>query len=328
MRALTWFVSAMILFAAMQTANAARPLGPPVEELLRDPGRIRVAAVVAADTSASSQLKFTVIEQISGDSPDELSLRANQDTAADVVAGGKYIIAWTDQRKVRLLREGYEKDPDGPSIIQVRGLSSQALYEDSPEIRFLFTSRAKPGSLDAPQQIDALLKQAQREDNRSRDLVVGQLYLSPELGGQMSREQADKLMNILQSDGLSAEHRDYLLQVALRLPGELRSPWLGEEFRKVIILHGTQYDLTTFVPGLVKTSATGLRQTGEAADIALLSLLLYANNPGVSKAALATMDHFDKQLTMKNAQEALKRGWIHIQTRRALEQYLKKFDSK
>lgn len=315
------------MFAVMQTASAARPLGPPVEELLSNPMITRVVVAVAGEKSTAPNLKFTVINRLSGDSPGELILRVNENIFADLVTGEKYIIAWTDQRKIRLLREGYEKDPEGPSIVQVRGLTTHALYKDSPEIRFLFAPPEEPGSVDAGQQIDALLTQMQRDDYRSRDLVVGQLYLSPDLGAQMNHGQAEKLRNILQMVGLSAQHRDYLLQSALRLPEELRSPWLGEEYRRVIILHGTQYDLSSFVPGLVLNSAKGLRQTGAAADIELLGILLYANNPGVAKAALATMNHFDPITTVRIVEQALERGWIYRQTRHALEQYLKQKNS-
>jgi hypothetical protein len=144
----------------------------------------------------------------------------------------------------------------------------------------------------------------------------------------MNRPQAHRLKQVLQTPEFSAQHRDYLLQSALRLPEELRSPWLGEEYRRVIILHGTQYDLNSFVPGLVKNSAKGLGRVGEQSDIELLSMLLYANNPGVAKAALASMDQFDPQAAAAKAEQAVNRGWVHSQTRRALEKYLEQSPAK
>jgi len=312
----------------MQPALAARPLGPPIEELQSNPDLTRIAVAVAGEKEESPRIRFKISHRFSGESPDQLVLRMDEGTFADVKIGQSYVIAWTDQRKVRLLREGYEKDPDGPSIVKVRGLDSKALFEDSPEIRFLFTPRDMTSADDTTQEIDALLAQMQRDDYRSRDLVVGQLVLKRELSKQMNRSQVEKLKQVLQTPELSAQHRDYLLQSAQRLPEELHSPWLAEEFRRVIILQGTQYDLNSFVPGLVKTSAKGLGQVGEHNDIELLSILLYANNPGVSKAALASMDHFDPRVATANAEQAISRDWVHSQTRRALENYLKQSPTK
>lgn len=323
MRNTFWPLFGLLLIAMMQPAFAARPLGPPVEQLLSAPDLTRVAVAVAIEKEQPPRISFEIIERFSGESPDQLVLRMDEDTFADVSVGQSYVIAWTDQRKIRLLREGYEKDPDGPSIVKVRGLESKALFENSAEIRFLFAPREVSGVDDAGGEINALLGQMQRDDYRSRDLVVGQLVLKPELSKQMDRSQAEKLRQVLQLPGLSAQHRDYLLQAALRLPEELRSTWLAEEFRRVIILHGTQYDLNSFVPGLVKTSAKGLGQVGSQNDIELLSILLYANNPGVSKAALASMDHFDPPAATAKVQQAIDRGWTHRLTIRALENYLK-----
>jgi len=311
------------LLAVAQPAISARPLGPPIEELLNNPELVRIAIATASKKEESPRIRFAFSDRISGESPNQLVLRMDEDTFADVKAGQSYVVAWTDQRKVRLLREGYEKDPDGPSIVKVRGLGSYALFQDSPEIRFLFAPHDRSGTEDTGQEINALLEQMKSDDYRSRDLVVGELFLKAELSKHMSRSQVEKLKSILQLPGLSAQHRDYILQSALRLPGELHSPWLGEEFRRVIILYGTQYDLNSFVPGLVKTSAKGLGQVGEQNDIELLGILLYSNNPGVSKAALASMDHFDPQAAAAKAEQAISRGWVHSQTRSALENYLK-----
>jgi hypothetical protein len=328
MRKIVWLLHGLLFFAMMQPAFAARPLGPPIEELQSTPDLTRIVVAVASEKHESPRIRFEISERFSGESPDHLVLRMDEDTFADVNVGQSYVIAWTDQRKVRLLREGYEKDPEGPSIVKVRGLDSKALFEDSPQIRFLFTTRDSSSAEDPAREIDALLAQMLRDDYRSRDLVVGELFLKPELSQQMNRTQAEKLKQVLQSPGLNAQHRDNLLQSALRLPDDLRTPWLGEEYRRVIILHGTQYDLNSFVPGLVKNSATGLGRVGDLDDIELLSILLYANNPGVAKSALASMDQFDPPTATAKAEQAVKRDWVHSQTRRALEKYLEQSQAK
>ena len=110
----------------------------------------------------------------------------------------------------------------------------------------------------------------------------------------------------------------------MRLSPDLTSPWLAEQFRKIIIEQGTRYDLSSFVPGLVRTAARGLQQTGAPPDIDLLSILLYSNNPGVSIAALDAMNHIDPEAAIGKAEQAIERGWIHSETRYALVRYLER----
>jgi HEAT repeat protein len=138
----------------------------------------------------------------------------------------------------------------------------------------------------------------------------------------MDSTQAEVLKNVLRQSAPDPQHRDFLFRSALRLSQDMTSPWLAEEFRKTIILHGSQYDLRSFVPGLVRTAARGLQQTGTPADIDLLSILLYSNNPGVSKAALAAMGQLDPAATVTKAEQAIERDWVHNETRRELVRYL------
>jgi hypothetical protein len=166
------------------------------------------------------------------------------------------------------------------------------------------------------------LEQLQRNDLRSRGLVITQLLLREDLTEQMTPVQANIIRDVLQNQTMDPQHRDFLLRTTLRLPGDLTQPWLAEEFRRIIILHGSQYDLSSFVPGLVRTAARGLQQTGAAADIDLLDMLLYSNNPGVSKAALAAMDHIDRASAIERAERAMDRKWIHSETAYAIQRYL------
>lgn len=324
MRWASLVISVSLWVAGSHPAAAARAIGPPIEELLAKPDIVRVARATAEEAGEDGKVLFSVVGDIAGESPPRLLLRTDEATAAGVHPGRTYIVGWTDVRVIALLREGYEKDPDGPSIAQVRGLPEPALYEDTPELRLLFESRMHAEPPDPRPQLDALLTQARREEPGSRNLVVTQLLLSPGLAAEMNAAQADHLRELLRAPSLTDEHRDYLLQVALRLRPELIQPWLAEEFRRNIVMHGTQYDLTSHVPGLMRTSAGGLGQLGDGSDIALLEVLLYANNPGVSKAALAAMEKLDASRTRPLAEKALQRGWVHEQTRRALEQFLKR----
>jgi hypothetical protein len=322
MRKTVCLFSGLLLLLSLQTAGAAKRLGPPIEDLQSAPDRVRIVVAEARDKTAPNGILFAINERLSGEAPEEVLLRTDEQTFADVQAGRSYIVAWTYLRGNRRVIGGWEVDPDGPSTVEVIGLGAVAVFEDTAELRFLFSPGAMEESATAGKQLDALLAQMQREDARSRGLVIAELYLRPDLTVIMGPPQVELLGQVLQDAALAPQYRDLLLQSALNLPPDLASPWLAEEFRRVIILHGTQYDLASFVPALIETAASGLQQAGAAADIDLLGMLLYANNPGVAKAALAAIDHFDPAAAAARAQQALERGWIHSETRLALQRYL------
>lgn len=319
---LNWSFCGLLILAMTQPTLAAQRLGPPIEDLQSVPDRIRIVIAVANKKTVPASILFSINERLSGESPDEVLLRTDEATYTDVKVGRSYIVAWSDQRRNRRVVGGWEEDPDGPFIVQLMGLGVTALFEDTPHTRFLFTPGAIAKSENSSGLVNALLAQLQSEDFRSSGLVISELYLRPDLTELMDKPQVEKLQTVLQTRTLDPQHRDFLLRSALRLPQDLTSPWLGEEFRKIIIEHGTRYDLSSFVPGLVRTAARGLQQTGTRSDIDLLSILLYSNNPGVCKAALSAMNHIDPEATAVKAKQALERGWIHDETERELSRYI------
>ena len=323
MRISVYMLSGLVALAMSQSTAAAKRLGPPIEDLQCTPDRIRIVVVEARDKPAPGKIRFAVSDRLSGEAPDEVLLRTDDLSFADVTVGESYVVAWSYLRRNRQVIGGWEEDPDGPYIVSVLGLGSTALFEGTPEMRYLFATGNLTDTAAADQQINALLAQMQRADARSRGLVIAELWLRKDLTEQMNPRQIAIIKDVLQTEDLEPQHRDYLLQSAYRLPAEQTAPWLGEELRKIIIQNGTQYDLRSFVPALVITAAEGLRHAGSPSDIALLSILLYSNNPGVSKAALATMDYFDPKAAKAKAEQAMARGWIHSETRHALDRYLR-----
>jgi hypothetical protein len=290
--------------------------------LQSEPERVRIILAEAIKKTESNRIHFSISERLSGEAPDEVALMIDEETFSEVVVGRSYIVAWTYLRRNRRLPTGWEKNPDGPYTVQLMGLGVTTVFEDTPDTRFLFAPGSIAQSGNSGQQIDALLAQLQREDFRTRGLVISELYLRKDLTEAMNPEQIDVLKGVLQKQALDPQHRDFVFRTVLRLPPDLTSPWLGEELRKIIILHGTQYDLSSFVPGLVRTAARGLQQAGAPSDIDLLSILLYSNNPGVSLAALDAMIQIDPGATVAKAEQAVERGWIDGDTQRALVRFL------
>ena len=71
-------------------------------------------------------------------------LRTDEETFAEIVVGDSYVVAWSYLRRNRRVIGGWEEDPNGPFVVNLLGLGSTALFEDTPETRFLFA----PGSMD------------------------------------------------------------------------------------------------------------------------------------------------------------------------------------
>lgn len=322
MRNTVCLLAGLLALAVTQSTPAAKRLGPPIEDLQSTPDRIRIVSAQATSKPEQGKVKFAIAERLSGEAPDELLLRMDEETFDDVTVGESYVVAWTNMRRQRRMKPGWEEDPEGPSVVPVMGLGSTAVFELTPETALLFAPGAITDSQRAGELVDALLAQAKRPDVRTGALVIMELYLREDLIDEMTPAQVETLRDLLQTADLSPQNRDLLFRAALQLAPDKSSPWLAEELRRTIIRHGTQYDLGSYVPGLVKTAAAGLRQVGEPADIELLDILLYANNPGVAKAALAAIDHFDSGAAAARAEQALKRGWINDETRAAMTRYL------
>jgi hypothetical protein len=322
MRAIYVALATIALMMATTTAQGAKRLGPPIEDLQSAPDRIRISVFVAEDNRSPKTIRFQLAERLTGDAPETIELRMDELTHASVSISENYIVAWTYMRRNRGVIGGWETDPNGPSVVSIIGVGSPALFRQTEELSFLFSD----GTIDDPalqeKQADALLTQLARDDSHARGLVAAELYLRKDLMEQLSPAQADQLKTLFELTDLSPQHRELLIRAALNAPQERTEPWLAEELRRVIILHGTQYDLSSFVPALVRTAARGLQQTGNAGDIGLLTPLLYSNNPGVAKAAMAAMNAHDPAAAAAQARQALERGWIHSETRRALSVFL------
>lgn len=322
MRNTVCLLAGLLALAVTQSTLAAKRLGPPIEDLQSTPDRIRIVVAEAKDKPEKGKIRLAITERLIGEAPVEVVLRTDQDSYFDVKPGQSYVVAWTFMRRNRGVIGGYEEDPAGPSTVTVLGLGATTIFEGTPELRYLFSPGVVTDPDAANRVIDALLTQMRRPDYRSRGLVIAELYLRKDLTEKVSPEQATALQEILQDKELDTQHRQLLYDTAVRIEPALTSPWLAEDMRRAIQQHGTEYDLRSFVPSLVISATEGLQQLGNAGDIDLLGTLLYANNPGVSKAALAAIDHFDREKAVAMTQQALEKGGIHSETRNAMNRYL------
>lgn len=313
---------AVLAIVATLPELMAKTLGPPIEDLVGAPERVRIVVAEAREKPGPEKITFAVGERLSGEAPDEVVLRTDAATHAEVVIGESYVVAFSYLRKERMFREGWEEDPEGPSIVKTMGLATTALFDATPTVKYMLSPGATTDPDGAGRLTDALLEQIAQPDKRARGLAIEELFLRKDLTGRMDATQAAKLKAALQTAELDPRHHDWLLQAALRVSPDLTAPWLGEELRRIIITNGTQYDPHTFIATLVRTAAEGLSTAGNPSDVELLSLLLYASHPGVAKGALAAMVHLDEAAARRKAEQALARGWILDETRRVLTRFL------
>lgn len=328
MRKIVWPLLGFLLLAMMQSALAARRLGPPIEMLREVPDRIRIVTAVVSEKLDSPGIRFKVSSRLSGDSFDEILLRMDEDTHNGLEVGKSYIVAFTYMRRNRRVVGGWETDIAGPSVVSIDGMGTTAVFEDTAELRLLFSGTAQNEPDAAIREEKALLTQLQRPDSRSRSLVISELYLRPDVTENFGKSQAAILKSVIEDHSLTVLQRDILLRSVSRLPQELTAPWLAEEYRRVISENGAQYDLSSFVPALVRTAAVGLQQNGKPADVALLGPLLYSNNTGVARAALNSMNQLDHGATVAEVKKALAQGEVHGDTRVVMESLIKQSASQ
>ena len=116
-----WSLCGLLFLAITQSALAAKRLGPPIEDLQSEPDRIRIVIAVANKKPEPASILFTISDRLSGESPDEVLLRTDEETYAEVVVGRSYVVAWSYLRRNRRVVGGWEKDPDGPFTVQLMG---------------------------------------------------------------------------------------------------------------------------------------------------------------------------------------------------------------
>ena len=127
MRKLVRPLIGLLILVMMQSLNAAQRLGPPIEDLQSEPDRTRIVIAVASEKAKSPRILFTISERLSGEAPDEVLLRTDEETFADVEVGRSYVVAWSYMRRNRRVVGGWENDPAGPFTVQLKGLGSSAV---------------------------------------------------------------------------------------------------------------------------------------------------------------------------------------------------------
>jgi hypothetical protein len=320
-RALSFCVAAIAF--AHAPARGEEPLQPPLTELTGSHHYVLVGKAESRD--GENGIVFRREEDLFAESEPVVTVRMDAETRADVQLGETYIVAYTTITNDPRVREHKYLDPEGPKLLDVRGLGTPALFAPTPELRFLFqTAREEEQPTDRA-VLDALLAQMARPDPHGRSLVILELYLRPQLQEMISTPDEKIVRSTIADPALDTELRSFLLEAALKFQTPDKATWLAAAYRDVIASSGVHFDLTTHVPELVGTAVKGLRIVGEPGDAQRLAPLLRSNAPGVAIAALETMDAFDPSGTpavvSKVLEESLWDDSVDSEVRRVLDSY-------
>ncbi len=313
-----------ILLVAMITmplvGQAARPLGPPIAEFFK--GDNRVARGVVVEKPADNKITIRVSDYLYQSDDGVLILSVDTDVFAEVKVGTEYVFVFSRLRKNRLLRDEWEVNPDGPALVKARGLDTPAIYTNNVAIAALLEPTDGRDELSVDAETSMLLRLAENSgDGRARELAVFELYLRHDLQSAISGNNAERYATITRS--VDPRLKNFLLEGARRFPEERRAFWLRLQYREVVTAHGTELELNSHIPLLIKNSLSGLREEGTVDDLEMIGKHLYSNAPGVAKAALSALDAIDPQQALARAQQAVQANKIHLVTRRALTTYIK-----
>ena len=176
--------------------------------------------------------------------------------------------------------------------MKVRGLGTPVIYEHNAAIFTLLTPSDRREELSPDAETAMLLQLAEdKTDVRARELAVFELHLRPDLQSVISSDNAKRYAAV--ASAADVRLKNFLLEGAALFPEESRADWLTREWREAVQSYGTELDLNSFVPLLIKNALLNLREAGTASDSEMIAKHLYSNAPGVAKAALNALDAID-----------------------------------
>ena len=319
---LTRILLLVTIMAMPLTSHAARLLGPPIAEFFKPQNR--VASGVVAEKLEHHKVVMRVTSYLYQNDDDLVTIRVDNDVFDDLDVGEEYVFVFSRLRKNKLDRDSLEVDPEGPALVKTRGVGTPAIFISNKKILTLLAP-ARSEKLSTAAETSKLIKLAEDEgDARVREISIIELYLRRDLQSEISARNAKRYARLVKQAG--PRLKNFLLQGAKHFPEERRASWLVKEFRTVVNEYGTELELNSFVPVMVKNCLHGLVTEGTVGDLETIDRHLYSNAPGVAKAALTALDAIDPQQALVRARRALDaEDSVHLVTRRALTNYIKRF---
>ncbi|MEM9386195.1 MAG: hypothetical protein AAGA68_14115 [Pseudomonadota bacterium] len=280
---------AILGLVSLPHAYAARPVQPPLTEFTTNPYN-QVMAGRVVEKIAPNKVRLERQVAYAGDVAASVILRIeDEETFAEVREGQSYIIAFSYFTSDPQFRESKYEDPEGPRMIRLRGLGTSALFEDTPETRFLFESASGEAQPDPRDVLEALTRQMVRPDPRTQSLVVVELLLRRDLHASVLPPQAERVAEVVSNPEVVQELRAFLLEAAVAFPDRSQR-WLREACRQVIAALEPDFALETHGPQLATAVLVAMADHGAAEDVQAMVPFLASNAPKVVRAAIESIE--------------------------------------
>ncbi|MEL7448506.1 MAG: hypothetical protein AAFN78_04810 [Pseudomonadota bacterium] len=294
---------ATVCFALLPAgAHAARLFQPPLTELAR--GHITVIEGRAVEKTTDS-VTFAALARFSGsDDAARVTVRMKEGALGDVTVGEPYIVGFTAVVSHPQRREEKLIDPDGPRVVTLRGFDTGALFPATDDVRALFlTIGAEQDEALRSSTVAALVRLLRSDDQRTRTLAAGELFLNEGLRVSIDADHAYRIGKATPT--LSDELASYLVETLATLPEAHTAAWLPNVARELIGNTDVEYDLASHRPRLVSESVQALTPHVLACDQGRLEPLLRSNAPRVVKSSIAALERIDPALAETLVAETL-----------------------
>lgn len=302
---------------AAALVEAVPRLEPPSKFMKKD--RYHSAVVKVVEVTDDGRFKLEVIEELYGETPDGLIVRAEEGGRGWIEAGKTYVLGHTE--KPRRRSHKWDTDPAGPRVLGVPAVGL-AVFENSEAMRTLVRAHSEDAPLTDEKRLEAVLEQLASEDVLSRRFVLAELALDPELRALVGKSELEVLKTTVEAGDLDPIGLEYMMRASIPMVDSWGGGWIAAAGRKVARDNGAELDLVSPIPALLVVTFELLERAGEAEDAELARKHVGSNNPGVGKAAFKTMVALDEDLAAEATPGILANQDLHPDTRRFVERYL------
>jgi hypothetical protein len=306
---------------------AAKPVAPPSVHMTGEGRSVVVGTVLM--TPEDANLSFRIEAVLAGEEVPGEKVTVRGKSASEfstVVAGRPYVIAFTRLASTDQFRDAKFIDPDGPSVLHLRGIQVPMVFADAPALRFLVTRARGEDQPTDRERLDAVVALMDSAELRTRAFAIEELYIRDELPPVFEYGDVDAVRRAMARPGLPVQLVQFLLESAQRAPGGPAAPWLYEESLRYLRSLGPNLDLVTAEPLVVRTALKSVAAAADASALPLVLPLIASNSPPIVRQALELADSMNPQLTLAAVQQRMEaivlEEDVHADALRALEQYL------
>ncbi len=310
------FIAVVCMLCSLPVSGA-RLVGPPLSELSGRWNQVMAATLIARQ--APDQLQFQCLQVLHGEPARRITLAVDASVFAQLSVDQNYVVAYTASMQHPQYREMRVQIPDGPKVLQIKGVTLSAVFADHPGLRQLVL--AAP---DSHHTLATLLALMGSTDPGTRLLASAEIFARPGLHALFTAADARVFQANAQADIMRGEALQIALHAAARIPAIAEQSWLMALRRSVIRGAPVRMALASPQPLLVRTALLGLAPQASQHDAVSARALLVSNAPGVAKAALRVLVEIDPAQARNAAQVALRETNLHSEIRRALGAYLRR----